>query len=127
MTLAMGPRLAFFAAALLVLAFGQARADGRDVYTVANVPVDATAANANAARDQARGDGERRAYAMLLDRITLDSDRARRPAANDTVLNDLVSGFEVAGERTSGVRYIAKYTFHFRPDAVRKLLRQATL
>ena len=110
-----------------MLAWRPALADGRDVFTVANVPVDATAANANAARDQARGDGERRAYAMLLDRITLDSDRARRPAANDTVLNDLISSFEVAGERTSGVRYLAKYTFHFRPDAVRKLLRQAAL
>lgn len=117
-------------AALIAVAFLAARpalADGSDVYTVANVPVDATAANANAARDEARSDGEHRAYAMLLDRITLDADRARRPSANDALLNDLISGFEVAGERTSGVRYLAKYTFHFRPDAVRKLLREAQI
>lgn len=113
--------------AVALLAASPAFADGADVYTVANVPVDATAANANAARDDARNDGERRAYAMLLDRITRDSDRSLRPAANDALLNDLISGFEVAGERTSGVRYLAKYTFHFRPDAVRKLLRDAQL
>jgi hypothetical protein len=118
-----GAVVVMIAALLSPLAF----ADGRDVYTVASVPVDATAANANAARDQARADGERRAYGMLLDRLTLDSDRGKRPPATDTLLNDLISGFEVAGERTSGVRYLAKYSFHFRPDAVRKLLRDAQI
>jgi hypothetical protein len=113
-------------AALVVLA-PPARGDGRDVYTVVNVPVDATAANAAAARDQARSDGERRAYAMLLDRLTLDADRGKRPPASDTLLNDLISGFEVANERSSGVRYIAKYSFHFRAEAVRKLLRGAQI
>jgi len=114
-------------AAGLLVPGADARADGRDVYTVANVPVDATAANAAAARDQARGDGERRAYDRLMDRLTLDADRGKRPPANDTLLNDLISGFEVAGEHTSGVRYLAKYSFHFRADAVRKLLRDAQI
>ncbi len=113
--------------AALVLPSRGAYAAGPDIYTVASVPVDATAANANAARDQARSDGERRAYGMLLDRLTLDSDRGKRPPATDTLLNDLISGFEVAGEHTSGVRYLAKYSFHFRPDAVRKLLRDAQI
>jgi hypothetical protein len=94
---------------------------------VANVPVDATAANANAARDQARSAGQRAAYEMLLDRLTLEADRKRRPAASEALLNDIIGGFEVASERTSGVRYLAKYTYHFRPDAVRRMLRQAQL
>ena len=116
-------------ALLLVLALASqpVLADGRDVYTVANVPVDATAANANAARDQARGAGERRAYDLLLDRLTLDADRGKRPPATDTLLNDLIGSFEVANERRSGVRYLANYSFHFRADAVRKLLHDAQI
>ena len=73
-------RRGFLGVALVLLALAPpgrpARAaDARDVFTVAAVPVDATAANASAARDAARSDGERRAYTMLLDRLTL----RRRP------------------------------------------------
>ena len=114
--------------AVAVLAWtAPARAQPRDVYTVAAVPVDATAVNANAARDDARRDGEHRAYQMLLQRLTLDADHARLPPATDQLLDDLISGFEVANERTSGVRYLANYTFHFSADAVRKLLRNAQI
>lgn len=114
------------AAPLLVLLLGSsALADERsDVFTV-TVPVDATAANANAARDAARRDGARHAFDLLLQRLTMPADRARLPRPNDAALNDLVQGFEVAGERSSGVRYLADYSFGFRPDAVRRLLRQA--
>lgn len=96
-----------------------------DVYTVANVPVDATAASADAARDAARLQGEHQAYRILLARLTRASDASRLPAANDAALNDLLQGFEVANERHSTVRYLADYTFHFRPNAVRQLLRSA--
>ena len=108
-----------------MLAARPAPAAAPDIFTVANVPVDATAANASAARDQARADGERRAYAILIGRLTLDADRGRLPPPTEALLNDLIAGFEVASERASGVRYLAKYTFHFRPDAVRELLRSA--
>jgi hypothetical protein len=110
--------------ALLAQAPGLA-ADERDIFTVAAVPVDATAANANAARDTARAEGERRAYRILLDRLTLAADHDKLPPANDALLDDLVSGFEVAKERVSGVRYLANYTYHFRADAVRAMLRKA--
>jgi hypothetical protein len=93
-----------------------------EIFTV-SVPVDATAANASAARDAARADGQRKAYAALIDRLTLARDRSRLPAATDTTLNQVIQGFEVANERRSTVRYLADYTFHFRPDAVEQLLR----
>jgi len=93
-----------------------------EIFTV-SVPVDATAASATAARDAARLDGERRAFAALLDRLTLAKDRGRLPAASDTTLNQVIIGFEVANERRSTVRYLADYTFRFRPDAVERLLR----
>jgi hypothetical protein len=62
---------------------------------------------------------------MLMDRLTQPNDRARVPKVTLAQLNDLVQGFEVANERRSGVRYLADYTFHFRPEAVRQFLRRA--
>jgi len=119
-------RIMLFAVAMvLALAAPGIAADEGDVFTVAAVPVDATAANANAARDAARAAGERRAYTILLDRLTLAADHARLPPANQALLDDLVSGFEVAKERVSGVRYLADYTYHFRAEDVRGLLRKA--
>ncbi|MGB8181302.1 MAG: DUF2066 domain-containing protein [Stellaceae bacterium] len=118
------------ALAAICLAFAAASVHAQtalsaDVYTVANVPVDATAASADAARDAARLQGEHQAYTVLLTRLTRASDASRLPPANDATLNDLIQGFEVANERHSSVRYLANYTFHFRPDAVRQLLRAA--
>ena len=116
-----------FVLTVLSLARPVLAADAGDVFTVAAVPVDATAANASAAREQARRAGERRAYAILLERPTLADARGRLPPVTDSLLNDLIAGFEVANERVSGVRYLANYTFHFRADAVRHLLRQASV
>ncbi|HXP12045.1 MAG TPA: DUF2066 domain-containing protein [Stellaceae bacterium] len=97
-----------------------------DVYAIP-VHVDQTAASANAARDAARLEGERHAYIRMLSRLTRASDAARLPPANNATLDDLIQGFEVANERRSAVRYFADYTYHFRPDAVRALLRQAQI
>ena len=96
-----------------------------DLFTVPNLAVDATAADASAARDQAIADGEQRAFAIVLQRLTLAADRNRLPKLSAAKLQELVQGFEVAHERSSGVRYLADYTFHFRPDAIRGVLRQA--
>jgi hypothetical protein len=108
--------------AMIALAVPASALTRAEIFTV-SVPVDATAASATAARDTARLDGQRKAFAALLDRLTLAKDRGRLPAAGDTMLNQVVIGFEVANERRSSVRYLADYTFHFRPDTVEQLLR----
>ena len=115
---------AFWAAA----AFAQQPAQPApfDVYAI-QVHVDQTAASANAARDAARLDGGRHAYLLMLYRLTRAADAARLPPASDAALNDLIQGFEVANERRSNVRYLADYTYHFRPDGIRSLLRQAQI
>ncbi|HXY98711.1 MAG TPA: DUF2066 domain-containing protein [Stellaceae bacterium] len=120
-----------FAAALLLLCLGLVEAAAQlpagrfDVYAVSPVPVDVTAANAAAARDQAIVEGESRAFDLLMRRMTLAADRRRLPPVDTALLNDLVQGFEVARERRSDVRYLADFTVHFRPEAVRQMLRQA--
>ncbi|MDF3073333.1 MAG: hypothetical protein K0S54_1000 [Alphaproteobacteria bacterium] len=96
-----------------------------DVYTVTGVPIDATAANAQQARDQAIVQGQRRAARLLLERLALRSDRPRLPQLDANALTNLVSGFQVANERTSPVRYLADLSVSFRPEAVRTLMRDA--
>jgi hypothetical protein len=116
------------AGGLLLLLLGTAAAaqqPGADVFTIPHVAADATAANASAARDQALAEGQRKAFRILMQRLTLPTDASRLPNVSGSQLTDLVQGFEVGNERRSGVRYLANYTFHFRPEAVRQLLRQS--
>ena len=108
--------------AMMALAVPTSALTRAEIFTV-SVPVDATAASATAARDAARLEGERRAFAALLDRLTLARDRGRVPAPSDTTLNQVIIGFEVANEHRSTVRYLADYTFHFRADTVEQMLR----
>lgn len=97
------------------------------LYTVTRVAVDATAANAAAARGQALLDGQRWAWTALMERLTLAGDRDRLPAMNDAALAALVQGIEIADERTSATRYIARLNVRFKPDGVRQYLRDAAI
>jgi hypothetical protein len=117
--------LAFAVALAAPAAWGQGAGGGTDIFTVADVPVDATAASAAAARDAARLDGQRRALQTLLQRLTLAADHNRLPHPSDARITDMIRDFSVANERRSTVRYLADYTFRFRPDQVRGLLRSA--
>lgn len=112
---------AIFAAVLLLAIPARAA----DVFTIGPVPVDATGKSAAAAREQARVEGQRQAFQLLLERITLPSDRARVPHLDSSALNNLVQDFAVANERSSAVRYLADLTFRFRAEEVRRLLRGA--
>ena len=126
-------RLAALAFAALLAGPAAAQAPGGtvppaplvEVFTVGNVAVDATAETAAAARTAAVADGERRAFRRLLERLTLAADRGRLPTVDAARLNELVQDFEIADERTSATRYIARLTVRFRPDGIRTLLRGA--
>ncbi len=109
--------------ALVVLALS-GPVSAADLFTVAAVPMDQTAASASEARNAALAAGQRTAYRTLMQRLTLREDQRRLPAVTDALLTDLVQGVEIADERTSATRYIAKLTASFRPNAVRGLLRQ---
>ncbi|MFN4281489.1 MAG: DUF2066 domain-containing protein [Alphaproteobacteria bacterium] len=95
-----------------------------DVFTVEDVPVDATAQSAAQARETALARGQAEAFNRLLSRLTLSGDAQRLPRPSAAQISDLVRGFEVEGERASSVRYIANLRVRFRDDAVRNLLRQ---
>lgn len=118
-------RLAAASAAFLMLplaAISPAKAALADPFTVANVPVDVTAASAAIARLQAISQGQRDAYSILLHRLTRKSDWAALPKINDETLETLVRSLEIGDEHTSPIRYIAKLTVRFRGDNVEALL-----
>ncbi|MBP7064588.1 DUF2066 domain-containing protein [Ferrovibrio sp.] len=100
---------------------------GNPVFVVSNVAVDANADSSAAARPIALQDGQRRAFTLLLRRLTLPEDRARLPQPSEALLNDTIAGFEIDEERTSATRYLGRITVRFRPDAVRALLQNLKL
>jgi hypothetical protein len=89
----------------------------------ATVKVDATADSVAAAREVARIDGQRRALAAVIERLSGASEPATPPKLDDKAITDMVASFEVANEHMSAVRYVADYTFHFRRAKVRRLVR----
>jgi Uncharacterized protein conserved in bacteria (DUF2066) len=112
---------------LLSGTIGPARAqDAEDPYT-ATVKVDATADSPASAREAARIDGQRRALAAIADRLSggTGSGAAKLTKLDDRTITDMVASFEVANEKMSAVRYLADYTFHFRPAALQRVLRNA--
>jgi hypothetical protein len=139
----------FIAAALAFVAAmtGYALAAGEDVFIVARVPVQASGDSATDAKEAAQAAGRRRAMDLLLRRLTTESDwqflpglSAGRPAAagadpsgkapieiSSGGLEALESGFEVYNEKASSTSYRAYITYRFKPDAVRRLLKQAKI
>ena len=91
------------------------------VYTVGNYPVEATAANAVAAKDQALADGQQAAFRSLLKRLVPVTAYKQLTRVSDVKAGDLVSGVSVRSERNSATDYIASLDFSFQADAVRAL------
>ena len=109
-----------------VAAMGAA-AGAQEIFTVRNVAVDVTAANAAAARERALAQGQIEASRQMLARVIRRQDRGNLPLINDDMVNLLVTDFSIANERTSTVRYLAKLTVRFDRNAVRGVLRDASL
>jgi hypothetical protein len=109
----------------VMLRTGPALAEDQAQDFSATVKVDATAESAAAARDLARIDGQRRALALVVDRLSDSPDSGKLQKLDDKAITDMVESFEVANERMSAVRYLADYTFHFRPSRVRRLVHVA--
>jgi hypothetical protein len=110
-------------AAVLAITCGRATAD--DLYSVSGIAVDRTAATPQQARDAAIADGERKAFDILMRRLTDPAQAARLPQPSARDLAELVQGFQVETERASATRYVATLDIAFKPDAVRELLGSA--
>ncbi|MGQ0456373.1 MAG: DUF2066 domain-containing protein [Hyphomicrobium sp.] len=116
-----GPALLAIGACLIVTHPARAQQAG-NIFTVANYPVEARAANAVAAKDKALTDGQTAAFRSLLKRIvpvTAYKQLTRLAGVNAV---DMVSGVSVRTERNSSTDYIANLDFSFQADAVRSAL-----
>jgi hypothetical protein len=94
-----------------------------EVFRVSSVPVDVTAVTAAQARNTAITQGHRQAFDTLMARLVLEVDLINLPPLSNEEIVELVQDFSVANERTSAVRYLADFTFRFKPEAVRDLFR----
>jgi hypothetical protein len=121
------PRLAALLAAALVsiMAAAPAGAVDDDSYTVHDVHVDVTAENVNVARQQGFAKGQRDAFDALIQRFTTPEEAAHLPPVKDDQLDELVLDVGVDQEKRSTVRYIATLSVRFKPDEIRRLLRDA--
>jgi len=106
----------------LVLLSPPAWAAAPRLFKVEGIAVDVTAVSAQAARIQAQADGERKAFKVLLQRLTLSAYHDRLPQVSAQGIRELIQDFSVEDEKVSSVRYIAKMNYHFRAPAVRALL-----
>ncbi len=120
-----GRAAAFFAVLGLGLAISAHAAYGAsvDVFTVDEVFVDATARTAEEAREVALAEGQYEAFLRLFNRLTLRLDRSRLPDVKPEAIVNLVHAFEVRNEKTSGIRYLAKLTVHFKGEAFLEFLQ----
>ncbi len=102
---------------------GPTAVSAADVFAVENVPVDARAESATAARERAIASGQQMALDRLFERLVPGEARASLPRPSPLEISDLVRDFAVEDERTSAVRYLATMSVRFRADDIRALLR----
>jgi hypothetical protein len=117
---------AFALAALCAFAPGRASAQANNVYAVAGVYVDVTAANAASAQQAGFASAARLGFNRLVGRVTSAADleaHGGAPEADQATLDRLVLSTDVEEERRSGTRYIGRLTVRFDPAGVRALLR----
>jgi len=96
-----------------------------DPFTVTGVAVDATAGNAIEAQTLASQDGQLRAAQLLLERITLDSERLVKPLPELTAQNvqRMIRAISVDNEKRSANRYLGELSVAFNPREVQSFLR----
>ena len=98
-----------------------------EVFQVSGIPVDATAADAETAREQALLQGQIEGMRRLLRRLVPAADHGRLPAVGPGQIERYVANFEIADERVSSNQYLARLTVRYEPDAVRELLQSSAL
>lgn len=118
-----------FALILTLILFAASRAFAADPFTVGGIKVDATAATAIEAQTKAIQDGQLRAANALINRMTLEGERAANPVPQLTpeIVGRMIRALEVGQERRSANRYLGEVTIAFNPSQVQQFLRDNNL
>ena len=95
----------------------------QNIFAVRAVPVDATAENVTAAREQGLVAGRIAAFWKVVERLVApeDVERVPQPTAGEVIT--MVRDFSILDERSSAVRYLADLSVRFHPGPVRAMLR----
>ncbi len=102
-------------------------AKSRDIFSVADVTVDAQAADELAAKSSGIARAQHDALRILLERFTLKEDHDRLPAPDDVRLAALLRDYSVDREKFGGGRYLASLTVRFQAEGVRRILDAADI
>lgn len=96
-----------------------------DQFTVAGVPVDATADTAINAQIAATEQGQVRAAQILIERLTLESERMQRglPPIDIEIARKMIRGQQIGNEKRSANRYLGDVTVAFNPSRVQDFIR----
>lgn len=126
-----GLRLVATMIALLVangtISLAVAAQKGDRVFTIANFPVEADAANAVLAKRRAVTEGRRAAFRSLLKRLVPVTSYAKLKAVKGLDPRSFDAGIAVKSEQNSGTRYVASLDFTFSPSVVRDTLRKYSI
>jgi hypothetical protein len=98
--------------------------EGGGAYTARDVPIEATAADAAQAREQAIAAGQVSAFQAMLRGITDPADHGRLPQPSAGDVRSMVETYSLADERTTDTAYRARITVRYDGDAVRDLLQR---
>lgn len=118
-----------FALVFSIFVFAASRAFAADPFTVGGISVDAVAANAIEAQTKANLDGQLQAAQLLINRMTLESERAANPVPelSPEVVGRMIRTLETEQEQRSANRYLGVMTVAFNPSQVQQFLRDNNL
>jgi hypothetical protein len=112
---------------VLLLTAGFAHA--ADPFTVAGIAVDATGDSPIEAQTLAIQDGQTRAANILLERLTLGSERQAKgttPVSTENAAK-MIRAMEIDNEKRSATRYLGDISVAFNPSAMQAYLQQSGL
>ncbi len=95
--------------------------EANQVFKIENIEVDETSHTAIAAREKALEIGQKKAWELLVRRVTLPDKNSQIVELSFDEIKSLVQSYEVVRERVSPVRYLASLTFVFNPNLVREI------
>ena len=123
----MGSGLGWRAGGFALVLAAVTPAEAASPYVVASYPVDATAADAVAAKAQGTAEAEQGAFRYLMKRLVSVTAYRRLPKLPLATIENMLDGVSVRAEKNSSTEYVATLDFSFRVDAVRGLLQKQGL
>ncbi|OPZ78694.1 MAG: hypothetical protein BWY78_00434 [Alphaproteobacteria bacterium ADurb.Bin438] len=97
--------------------------DNDAMFSALSISVDAVDKDATLARKQAIANGQSLGLFKVLERIVAPKDFENLPEVPDEIISDMVQDISVSDEKTSKVRYIANLDIRYKPESIKKYLK----